>query len=1049
MIGRTLTNLRPTNVVLFSLCAIVASVSISLAQDSPESAAKRADELFAEGRRIESGIVSGERTDSEISSDRSLAIDKFSSAKDLFRQLGDRKNEGYCLIHIGNLYSKLHDYQKAVATHEQAISLFRDIKDRDEEAIALGHLATVHREGLNYSKAIQTYIEAAEIGRQAGNKFTEGQAEIELGRTYLQSGEFRKALDNFRKGLSLFRETAEKSHEGDALILIGGTHDILGEVDAAREWYETALEFHRKNKFKYGEARCDLLLASLYRTLGENQIAIAHFDAAIAIYTGLNDTPGLADARRELGEFYAKLGQREKALGMISDALASYRKIQRKNGVSLTLQSLARMLGADAKRKDEALRLMQEALDLSRQAGDKSIEADVLLDIGILYESSFGDHERALKYKRESLDVYDSIGAMPGIATALHQIGTSYWASNQYSSAFVYFSFAYAISRRSGDLQSQAALLQWLQNATLERPNLAILYGKLAVNTLQLRRSKAMRSDKEAQKAYLKTFELLYRRLAEELLRQDRLAEALQVLQAFKDQQFYDSQPDGDVANLMLELTPEENAFIRDGDEASDAFAEAYVALTSFRRSFADRPITADEAKREGALKNELKAAEGKFTDFAGAAWNRLPANINPIQTRDSIGLQRILKTLGEQTGSGAPVIAYQYVGNVAYYTLLITPTGIKKFSAPSDFYATNALAQKYWALLQSDKYDPRTAGKDLYDVVFRPLEKDVPSDTKTIIWSLDGNLRYVPMAALFDGQRYLVERYDNVVFTRAEGDRLTRAVSSKWTAEAFGSSKAHSVDITGNRVSFGALPGVGAELDALFGNRSKHGVLIGDVVRDEFFTRKRMLEKLELKRPVVHIASHFSFKPGDDGRSFLVLGDGTAFTLADMKQQKDMFAGVELLTLSACNTAAQQPDANGREVDAFFELAQRLGAQSVMATLWPVADNSTPWLMREFYDLKVNKKQNKAEALRNAQLALLNGSAKTAKSRSRTDASQIKIVVESESQTAVRAETRAETRAERFTISKTDAKPFVADPKRPFAHPFYWSPFVLIGNWR
>jgi CHAT domain-containing protein len=192
-----------------------------------------------------------------------------------------------------------------------------------------------------------------------------------------------------------------------------------------------------------------------------------------------------------------------------------------------------------------------------------------------------------------------------------------------------------------------------------------------------------------------------------------------------------------------------------------------------------------------------------------------------------------------------------------------------------------------------------------------------------------------------------------------------------------------------------------------------------------------------------VHIASHFSFRPGDEARSFLLMGDGTAFTLDEIKKHTDMFAGVDLLTLSACNTAAQQADANGREVDAFFELAQRLGANSVLATLWSVADNSTPWLMREFYDLKVNGKQNKAEALRKAQLALLNGSARTARSATRTDSSNVKIVV------VENADDKAQTRADDFVIEKKDAPLFKNDLKRPFAHPFYWSPFVLIGNWR
>ena len=151
------------------------------------------------------------------------------------------------------------------------------------------------------------------------------------------------------------------------------------------------------------------------------------------------------------------------------------------------------------------------------------------------------------------------------------------------------------------------------------------------------------------------------------------------------------------------------------------------------------------------------------------------------------------------------------------------------------------------------------------------------------------------------------------------------------------------------------------------------------EVLPNTKFTKTSFLEAMKRKRPLVHIASHFSFRPGDEARSFLLLGDGTAFTLNEMKAETNLFEGVDLLTLSACNTAAAQPDANGREIDGFAELAQRLGAGAVMATLRLVLDASTPWLMRDFYSNKLNNQtMTKAEALRKAQIALLDGTAKT-----------------------------------------------------------------------
>jgi CHAT domain-containing protein len=318
-------------------------------------------------------------------------------------------------------------------------------------------------------------------------------------------------------------------------------------------------------------------------------------------------------------------------------------------------------------------------------------------------------------------------------------------------------------------------------------------------------------------------------------------------------------------------------------------------------------------------------------------------------------------------------------------------------------------------------------------------------------MWQLDGSLRYIPMAALWDGERYLAKRYQNVVFTRANREQMTRAVSPSWVGAGFGSSRERTVDLLGDgdRINFVALPGVLAELRVIFRTKGKaDGILEGDVLFDERFTRDAFYEAMRRRRPLVHISSHFAFRPGDDSRSFLLLGDGKVLTLNEMKGQENLFAGVEMLTLSACNTAATRPDANGKEIDGFAELAQRLGASAVMATLWQVSDGSTPWLMQEFYATRQGKGgATKAEALRRAQLALLNGTADTKffPDAPKGTASGVKVIVMQDAS----KQTPDPTRSDTVYVSQREAPLFEPDKSRPFAHPYYWSPFVLYGNWR
>jgi CHAT domain-containing protein len=185
--------------------------------------------------------------------------------------------------------------------------------------------------------------------------------------------------------------------------------------------------------------------------------------------------------------------------------------------------------------------------------------------------------------------------------------------------------------------------------------------------------------------------------------------------------------------------------------------------------------------------------------------------------------------------------------------------------------------------------------------------------------------------------------------------------------------------------------------------------------ISDRVASIGRRWSALRQRYPLVHIASHFAFKPGDETDSSLLLGDGRLLTLAQIKSATNLFGGVDLLTLSACDTASGGAATDGREVEGFGVLAQRQGAKAVLATLWPVADASTRRLMEEFYRLRGGGEgMTKAEALRRAQLGLLRGGAD--------------------------AQAPA---GERRGLSVGGAAP------AKFAHPYFWAPFILIGNWR
>lgn len=165
-------------------------------------------------------------------------------------------------------------------------------------------------------------------------------------------------------------------------------------------------------------------------------------------------------------------------------------------------------------------------------------------------------------------------------------------------------------------------------------------------------------------------------------------------------------------------------------------------------------------------------------------------------------------------------------------------------------------------------------------------------------------------------------------------------------------------------------------------------------------------------------------------GRTGRLLGDGSRLTLQQLRTKLPRLTGVDLLTLSACETAVGGGlKADGREVEGLGVLAQKRGARAVLASLWKVNDASTGELMARFYRARQAQGIDKAGALREAQLALLQAAPAEAGGA------------------AAGTEQRGATRDDLPAASAAAA--FKQDPRKPYAHPYFWAPFILMGNWR
>ena len=249
---------------------------------------------------------------------------------------------------------------------------------------------------------------------------------------------------------------------------------------------------------------------------------------------------------------------------------------------------------------------------------------------------------------------------------------------------------------------------------------------------------------------------------------------------------------------------------------------------------------------------------------------------------------------------------------------------------------------------------------QQVYDWLIRPAEAELAaSDVETLVFVLDGALRNIPMAALYDGQQYLVEKYRVAL---APGLQLLEARSLD-SLEL----NALTVGLSEGRQGFAPLPGVKFEVGKIAAELSARVILNSD------FTNQTLQTQIEEGSfPIVHLATHGQFSSNAED-TFLLTWDGNINVkeldrLLRSRERPQQASPIELLVLSACQTAA----GDKRAVLGLAGVAVRSGARSTLATLWQVNDASTALMMVEFYRQLAQPGVTKAEALRNAQLSLL-----------------------------------------------------------------------------
>jgi CHAT domain-containing protein len=839
-----------------------------------------------------------------------------------------------------------------------------------------------------------------------------GEQQERRGVQLLELNEYDQAILIFQQALKTFQEIKDREGESRTHRYLGITYQRIGEYEQALEQFQQSLEHSAL------WTRSDTLssIGEIYFSLGKYPQALEYFEQAREQSTTGSFEPisgnlarhtvtfyGAIRAFNNLGEVYKHLGQSDQALESYQQALDFARKGGDRTAESLILRNIGANQ-AQTGQYVQALDSYQQALKIATKINDRAIACATIANIGAVYQQQ-GRTQPALEQYWQALSVAKEIGDRVQQSSILNLMGVAYSSLEQYQPALQQYQQALAIARELSNRSEERSILNniGLLFKAQNQPRLAIAFLKASVNITQDIRFDNRQLSQELQSSYTQTVSDSYRTLARLLLDQGRLLEAEQVLDLLKQEEIKE----------YIRSIVEPTGLIQQ-TEIEQLVIERYGSLIQLGQAVAN----CHQNRSCEELKTQLRQLTEEYNQAVATIESRqTPQTLDPAAVPSSsiFGIGSKLLTTHPDT-----VLIHTVVLPDALYIFWIAHGGIANSVkvAVTEAELDRAIAQFRQSMNDCEQggCDSTSAIRDIQAISQKlygwlippPLRSELQQNPiKNLVFSLDRNIRYLPMSALFDGNQYLIEQYTVSTITSVGATQARTEPFNPQTHIALALGLSEAVP-----PGFAALDQVPIELDEIIQNEQatdpNGGVYPGLALLNQDFNIAAFDRTHD--RQILHIATHGVFSPVSSYASYLLLGDKTRWSIAEIQNQQQQFKNLRLIVLSACETGlgGQQRladggyTADGREISAIAQafIDASAGRSTVIASLWKVNDFSTSDLMQQFYQtLAQNTPEQKvsiAQAMQAAQSKLLRGDPLSA---------------------------------------------------APFSHPYYWSPFTIIGN--
>ncbi|MCA2833370.1 MAG: tetratricopeptide repeat protein [Microcystis sp. M007S1] len=938
------------------------------------------------------------------------AISVLENAVKIAQESKERRLEALAFLNLGGAYYELGEFKESIEFFQQTLIIAKEIKDADLEKSAEKLLVLMEAEkqrkeadrllqqGVQqyeisqFREALQSWEKALQIYQEIKNRQGEAASLDNLGSAYLSLGQYQKAIDLHQKSLVINREIVNRQGEARALNNLGNVYQSLGQYQKAIQFYQQSLGIARDVDFRQEEAASLGNLGNAYQSRGEYQTAINYHQQSLAITRELDDRSGEAKALNNLGVDYRLLGQYQKAINYHQQSLEIAEKIGDLKVQADSLGNLGNVYQSLGQYQ-KAIDYHQQSLEIAEKIGDQVSKARSLGNLGNAYQSR-GEYQKAIDLYEKSLVITRDIGLRQEEGSFLNNLGVAHYFLGEYEKAIDYLKQTLDIAKKIGDLKGEADSLGNLGSAYLSLGQ----YQK-AIDYHQENRAIARKiGDLQGEANSLNNLGVAYQKINQPAEAIKNLEESLNIILKIR----------GDISRENI-AGQNRKSFLASNEKTVITLATILIQQNQPEKAFQwlNLATTADLADYNRLIDAKVADPDAqKALDNWNTDNQQLEGMRRQLQDKYSEELAKDIRQFEEKVYKNAETIGQKYPEiaelfeskptdiaqlqkNIAPDTLVIQPVPLR------DEVALFLVTREKLIVIQSD------AKRNELNKLVSEYRTQL-ADYQNADYFVTGSKLYEILIRPIESQIATSSRKNIAIIATGQLRYIPFETLYDKKNDQVLLEKYPIYYLT--RISTSTPPATERKpLQGLaFANPKptqeelKGTEIEADNISKIFPGSEKYLgtnatldifKKQAFRFSILHLGTHGCFNlagcPNLDMQANTILfANNQQYNIADAALLG--LKNTELITLSACQTA-KEANADGQEISGLAYVLERAGAKSVIASLWSAEDNTSAEIMTQFYQ-NLKNGMTKSEAMQKAKL------------------SQIK------------------------------------------SHPFFWSPFILIG---